>query len=173
MKTIADLNNKWWYRLIKVIFIVVFIAVEIGAADSVYQNFKPYEEADYLVSCNYGNKAEFIAYKDREIFISIYDFDANGNLEPDYLREKIKNACGISKVEMNKIIDGVVKKIKAGEDAPTIKLFEIKVTTYTKNSWVGLAAFLLMSAIAAAGIFEFIRQVFYYVVLGSFRPNNK
>ena len=105
MKTITELNNKIWYRLVKVIFIsLAGISAIISTAIN-FDNVGNYQN-DYNVICNYGNKSGFLAYKDKNIYISS-DEDYSYSLAelPNSTKKELQAACAISEEEMGLIID--------------------------------------------------------------------
>jgi hypothetical protein len=41
MKTIKELNNRWWYRLLKSVYVISFVVIAIFAAWDTYVNNQP------------------------------------------------------------------------------------------------------------------------------------
>src|SRR3989339_203326 len=100
MKIVTELNSKIWYRLLKVILIII---ITITVAIAIYENFDAVGsyQTDYTVTCNYGNKSSFLAYKDKEIYISSYeDYTYSLAKLPDNTKEKLQSVCAMSEEEL-------------------------------------------------------------------------
>ena len=164
MKTIADLNSKWWYRLVKVIFItasgllILLLIIWVGA-ETEPRGFNSFE-----VTCNYGNKDKFIAY---ERGIYLIDLDLKNGIAsiPDNKKELIQEECAITEEEMTGVFDSIL----ADENPPP--LFSASKTRYTEGSWGSTIFFQLIAVVVAFAFMQLIRRCFYYVLLGSFRPS--
>ena len=167
MKTITDLNNKLWYRLIKVIFILIIatsaiiaIVVNFGEVGN-YQN-------DYSVSCNYGNKSTFLAYKDKEIYIPGYeDYTESLAKLPDSTKDQLKTACAISKEDISALLDSYMNGTNNGT-----KLYDLTKTKIITDTYVTATLWSLLSLVIIFVISEIIKRAFYYVILGSIRPKS-
>ncbi len=166
-KTLAYLNSKVWYRLLKVIFIIL-ILISSGIAIAIaFSEVGSYQE-DYTVVCNYGNKETFLANKDKGIWNipSHYDYKDSLAKLPEATKKEIKTACGMTTDELNTKLTATLNGNDDGK-----KLFELirtKINIYTTNKAISLSlSFVFVILI----FFEIIRRVFYYIVLGKFRPN--
>lgn len=79
-KTISGLNSKWWYRLIKVIFISLFIlSLVIANGVNIYQGIGRIDENKTLIYCNGGDKRILTikragTYFDNSDFIGGFDY---------------------------------------------------------------------------------------------------
>lgn len=170
MKTIKWLNEHWWYRLVKVVYLFLMISIFGIVVFVNTQQVGEYRD-DSKVVCNYGNKSTFLAYKDKGIYV-YYDFSTLRSKLQSVLTndtaEALQNACGISKAEM----DSKQNDIFNGTDNG-MRLFDVtseKVITFTYTS-----AFLwsLLSLVIILLVAEIIKRIFYYIVLGSVRPNKE
>lgn len=165
MKTTAELNNKIWYRLVKVIFILV---VAIASVLGVIINFDEVGnyQTDYSVTCNYGNKSTFLAYKDKEIYISSYeDYSESLAKLPDSTKEQLKSACEISKEEMTAKLDSYFNGTDDGK-----KIYDLTETKVVTDTYVTATLWSALTLLIIFIISEIIRRAFYYIVLGSIRP---
>lgn len=164
MKTVIELNDRAWYRLLKVIFILIII---FAAFIAIYVNYDAVGnyQTDYTVSCNYGHKSTFLAHKDKQIYIpSYYNYTFSLAKLPDDTKEELQAACGISQEElfakMNNINDSK-------------KLFELSETKIITDTYLSATFWSIISLLVILAIAEIIRRVFYYIVLGSLKPKNK
>lgn len=165
MKTITELNSKIWYRFLKVLFILLVIAV-IGIAVAVAFSEVGSYQSDFSVKCNYGNKSNFLAYKDKEIYISSYeDYSTSLAKLSSSAKEELQSACGVSKEEINGLIQNYLKGTDEGK-----MLFELTPTRVPISTPVSASLWSLLFTIVIIIIAEIIRRAFYYIVLGSIRP---
>lgn len=163
MKTIADLNSKWWYRLVKVIFITVSVLLILLLVIWVGAETEPRGFNAFEVTCNYGNKDKFIAY---ERGIYLIDLDLKNGIAsiPGNKNKLIQEECAITEVEINSVFEAIL----ADEDPPP--LFSARETRHTEGSWGSMILFQLLAVVVAFAFIQLIRRCFYYVLLGSFRP---
>ncbi len=170
--TVKELNNNWWYRLTKVAYLAICIITAITVITLSFQEVGSYQE-DYTVQCNYGNKNTFLAAKDKSIYISsTYDYSDSLADLPDYTKTALQSACGISRNEVSKILgysDSFTPddNQKLGEEK---KLFEITKTKINTATYRDAIQWSLLSLLGIGIMFEVIRRIFYYVVLGKIKP---
>jgi hypothetical protein len=117
-KTIKELNQKAWYRLLKVIFIITFLFAGVLS----WTDTKPYDETTSYVVCRNGQK---------------------------YLNNPFNS------------VDYYTNKCNGEWKAQDI--------TKTYNSWGEVFVGLFTVVV----IFEIIRRIFYYIVLGTILPKKK
>jgi hypothetical protein len=99
-KTISYLNSRAWYRLLKVVYVFAFLLVSSGSVAIINELHGTRQIDDYRVVCNYGNRMNFLAHTDKSIYLSDYEL-RNGLTDiPDYEKESLQTACGISKAEI-------------------------------------------------------------------------
>ncbi len=164
-QTISHLNNKMWYRLLKVIYVIVFI-FSCGIAISIaFESVGNYQD-DYTIVCNYGNKDTFLANNDKNIYISsYYDYTENLTRLPNEIKEELQSACGISKEEMT----AKMARIFNGND-DSKKLFDITKTKVVTDTYLTASLWSILSILIIAIIMEIIKRIFYYIVLGEIKP---
>jgi hypothetical protein len=183
MKTVAELNKKWWYRLLKVIFVGFLVICALISIASIWEDSRPHEVSDYRVDCvaSYTNHATFYAhdagvYPDLSITGTIY------STLSDYEKQIIKDKCDISQEEVSysqqqalayiqqqDALGATQKEIQDGVDT------NYRPYTITKAMKVeGSFGKVIGSSVLAIGIIlivgEIVRRIFYYIVLGSVRP---
>ena len=161
MKTITELNDKAWYRLLKVIFILIII---FAASIAIYINYDAVGnyQTDFTVNCNYGHKSTFLAYKDKQIYIpSYYDYTYSLAKLPDDTKVELQVACGISQEELF---------AKMNDTNDSKKLFELSETKIITDTYLSATVWSIISLLIIFVIAEILRRVFYYIVLGSLRP---
>lgn len=162
-KTLNYLNSKMWYRLIKVIFLGVFVLVEIVSVFAVYDENRTVQTETQVVTCNYGNKNMFVPQM-KGIYISDYDLRNGISSIPDYGKEQIRQACGVSQIEIQKLITDTLN------NSNTPALFSVGKGTTTHGSTPRAIVYSLLDILVIALVFEVVRRAFYYIVLGSLRP---
>jgi hypothetical protein len=117
-----------------------------------------------VITCNYGNKKQFIAsnvhiyFKKSEVAIN------NRYLTEDH-RVALQDLCEISETELDQKSDNILNNTDDGT-----KLFDVN---FVMRSIGGIGPFLGQTSLVILGllvIFEIIKRVFYYIILGSFRP---
>lgn len=165
-KTIHGLNQRAWYRLLKVVYLLAFVLVALASVATILSEYQPYTLNDYRIICNYGNKSSFIAYE-RGIYISSYNPDTSLALLPSYTKTAMSRECQITQEDLQLLGNAIVN------DQPHDPLYTIKREEYTHGSWVKVALISLVTLLIVFGVFEGIRRAFYYVVLGSLRPSRK
>ncbi len=100
--TISDLRQRWWYRLIKVLFIFIHISISILTFYFTYQINLPKIFNDFKVTCIYGHKGTFFAFRDKQIYISPLEVEriSTNSTMSDLKKEELISACGMSKAEI-------------------------------------------------------------------------
>jgi hypothetical protein len=75
MKTISELNSKVWHRFIKVVFILTFLIVLIGANVLYFatEGVKKLNQGKTLIQCTYGAQESF-SPKNTGIYLTKSDF---------------------------------------------------------------------------------------------------
>jgi hypothetical protein len=166
MTTITELNNKIWYRLIKVFFItlaLIFCLIIVVINFSAVGRY----EIDYKVVCNYGNKSTFLAERDKGIYIPSQTGNYDERLAelPSDTKNEIQRACEISVEEMAIKLDSFFSGHDDGKKFYDINKIKIITDTYASATlWSISGIFFVVIAT------EIIRRVFYYIVIGSVRP---
>lgn len=184
MKTINELNSKWWYRLVKVVFIGFALLCMVVSVFIIQDDNRPRQVQDYKVDCiaDYTNHKTFIAEKDAGIYIFRYGTDTVYQSLSDDAKQKIRSNCDISEAEAQNATDKAVAYIneqtKLGTDKETIqnylndnlRAYLISETQVTKGSYLSIVAYSILSIILILVVAEIIRRIFYYIVLGSIKP---
>jgi hypothetical protein len=152
MKTIHELNEKLWYRLVKVLFGLSFLLVGTLVFVITYDNYSPRQIQDYLVTCNFGNKQSFLAGKEKQIYIYSY----SDNIVEDLSVVKhalIRQSCEITQEEITKNLDDIFK----GNGRKT--LFTIDKVSITEGTKVKATLCGLFGIIITGLLFEIIRRL--------------
>ena len=168
MKTLEELNQKVWYRLLKVIYVLFFLLIFcISILIIVDNGFAEIDTNNIKIVCLDGNKTTFLT-KDIDISLSKQNFIGN-KFDYDYyvkydkihlLRWAIFKQCDYKKVTME---DMLADKY-LGKDA-----FEI-IPKYTYTNSIKK---IILSVLIIGVLFELFRRIFYYIVLGKVIPNKK
>jgi hypothetical protein len=175
MGSLAELNNKWLYRLLKVIFSLIFICVLIALPTWIYFSSDIIYVKDYQASCYYGNSSSF-SLKNKGIDIN---WDLNGAV-PKVVDSQILKYCGITSDIKTQIENNNAASCAENKSLATGWLKEIGCYGHTLYGVeqksvpkdVKLNAFFkaLVTAIVIFLIFEIIRRIFYYIYFGKIRP---
>ena len=167
-KTISYLNGKAWYRLLKVVYVFVFLFVSAGAILIVSDLNGARRVNDYRVVCNYGSRASFLAQKDKGIYLDDVSTNGLGYL-PDSQRVSLQAACGITEAEVKSLPNpfNPAQRAEAEAAPPLETITKENVTTGGIGEVVGYS---LLAVLVIALVFEIARRAFYYIALGSLRP---
>jgi hypothetical protein len=186
MKTISELNEKWWYRLLKVGVLCIFIFLIVLTAENKAENFSPQLKRNSELSnvtCLDGNKSVYA-------FNQLWGTFSLESLTTGQLDSKLIAAlCGLKDPFGDDIPKGnqifyymtTEKADQYLENPDTVKAWEQLVAeSYSVNeietvvgSWYGVIARIFIEILALLLFVELARRVFYYIVLGSIRPKKK
>lgn len=214
MTKIHNLNEKGWYRFLKVFSFLVTLLAIIGSGVAIYENnggIKTINANKTIVTCNFLSSPEPFSLSSIDLDISKEYFNGNsfnyesyfGGYYTDYDIKKIWKECKKNNPDVDMdAIDGLdiivmqrFAEILRSDQSEEFKNMQYTLdgklisSAYTKSEKVkhldfSFKAFdiepsysytktILTILGATAGIlivFEIIRRVFYYIVLGSFRP---
>lgn len=186
MKTIADLNHKVWYRLLKVVYIMLFL---ISALLIIYLNFTKIDTYvnDYLVTCRYGNNKSFLAFND----LNINEYEIR-NIST-YNLEKIKRKCKIKSEDIRNIVQEIrssnpdyINRINIrlyGSQSEKDTLMEKENREITSKiidfsggylddlAYKKIILYTFVYLYILSLFFRLIKVIFYYIVLGKIKPN--
>jgi hypothetical protein len=167
-------NSRWWYRLLKVIFIFLFGISVLLVGYVTYVHNRPRMQQDYIVTCNYGTNATFTALKDKNIYIPSYEAGDGSTMDqmPEYLRKELQNACGISDDDINKVLDSMWDDLSSGKPLDNAPLWTVQPTTYVVGTYTKAIVLSLVGTITVVVFFEIARGIFYYIIVGSFFPDS-
>ncbi|MCP6726641.1 MAG: hypothetical protein KJI69_01195 [Patescibacteria group bacterium] len=157
-KTIKYLNSRAWYRATKVIY--VFFALVIFASIIALFSSEDFMVSDIpnsVVICQYGNEKQFlikdIFNKDEmpTVLPRYFNFE---NFENTELSESILKSCEIDAViARNEQKQGFIPHPYRIEEGDKIQL-----------------GYMLLALLIALAVFETVRRIFYYVILGVINP---
>ena len=178
MKTIKELNSKWWYRLLKVAYVILFIGIFSLSIAFVYSATEPeYDKLSSYIKCTNGR---VLNYDEHKLDSDYIDYSSKQALAYECTKAK----SGISEEEKS-IIDYAKSNGKTKEDAiealsnyrqdkgriPSDNYeFVIK---YIDRDWLKFGSGVFLGFVLSFFLFEVLRRVFYYIVLGSFKPKKE
>lgn len=212
MKTINELNSRAWYRLLKVVYGLLFLLILVVFNWIIVSDgIKSIDNNKTTISCAYGNKKVltsqqigielsnyqfrdgfnyknfFEGYNDyaiKTIFKNCYQ-PTNDDIDV-FAAQKVYEVLGNDRLSIKKddrpplteaekkYLDETIPKIESSyinSDKTkyldySVKLFEIQpVFTYGK-----FLKYFIFGNLLILFLFEILRRAFYYVVLGSIRP---
>lgn len=184
MRTRSELNSKWWYRLLMFSFLGLALLSAVIAIVLVASDNKPRPVSDYKIDCvaDYTNHRSFFAGKDANIYVYPYSNQTVYAALDESDKMKIRDFCDISKEEADKSTNAALSYIdeqtKLGTDNATIQReidrsyrpYVIYKTERTQGSYLAILGYSLLSLLIIAVVIELGRRIFYYILLGSFRP---
>jgi len=177
-KKIEELNAKWWYRLIKVIYVGLFVLALLLVVIGAFSKYGPkFDAQKTYVSCNNGT--------------NINPKDYGVNLYSEFIwtddDKKLNFAC-LSNKDIGEIAktaypntyndlsdEEIGKRVrernfdfykKVALDQKTYKL----IPAYTERDWSKTFGFSFIIVLLVTFIFEGTRRLFYYVSLGKWFP---
>lgn len=152
-KDLVWLNSKWWYRTLKVVFIIasllsMVVVYVVAWSSRPKKNPSPNEKTSYF-TCNSG---------DSYFFESI---NGVGSINMDYEINTANYICetGISPLSAPTIIN------------PTPK-FVVTESYDSYGSWKDVVTIWFGGGIILSAIAWVLRGIFFYIVCGKFNPNN-
>lgn len=210
--TLAKLQKKSWYRLIKVLYTGTFLLIVVSSIglSIAYSNIKTIDPENTQISCILGNEKTFSA-SELGLYLSSGDFEKDGKFNyttyferyysTQYEIRDIFEACSTdhyadysnvnifivqARTEINhdnsltdsQKTDELSKKLDAinrnyGSDSAKYLDFKTQIFSinpiYTNNT-LDAIGYLILALIAYFTIFESTRRIFYYIVLGTWRP---
>lgn len=160
-KTIAKLNEKIWYRLLKVIYILALLFVIIFFVADAFES-KPKKVFDgYNTTINCEGGTAYKAGENDIFFISATDSGKQNQL---------KELCMSGKFpDMN---FEIFKKTSERLDGNPIN-YTIDYAYKDVGSWGIVIGNALSGIFVMIIVFEIIRRIFYYIVLGKIFPKKK
>jgi|SRR3989338_651227 len=159
MKIISELSNKAWYRAIKVIYLLLFLATVALTITlfSVGGDFEILDIPNSKIVCQYGNEKQFLMkdiFGRDEMPSSLPTYFYTKGTEPS---ERILRACEITEIlTQDTTNDG---RFNFVPDPYRIE------EEHKMQFW-----YLILSLLVTVGIFEGIRRIFYYITLGTIKP---
>lgn len=159
MKTISELNNKWWYRLIKVIYLAILLVAFIGYPIGIFFSYGPeYDNDKSYIKC--ANGKDFILSKNGIYLNSDYMYSSD--------KDKAESLCFDGTVNFTKDEFGKTH-LRITSKTENSGKYEL-VNLYTGRNWIATVGFSLLSMFGVSLAFETMRRIFYYVILGSIKP---
>jgi len=198
MKTISELNNTKWYRFLKVIYILSFIIIfgfslwiilneypfhinakksyakcDNGTIINFADKFKDIDSLSDVVSlkCDYDKSVVSTEYLD-----TMWRLDCLTNKE---IGEKMKMTYPFYKDVGTEELGAEARQRLENNLFNRNDLAEAIVIPAEKNysfviacsrNWLRILEYSILSFLILAVVFELIRRIFYYVVLGTIKP---
>ena len=170
-KTISSLNEKVWYRLVKVIYRIFISLIIIIAVGGTWEYTKPHKVIDNnksYILCDSGHKINPIEKNITLTSDENYNFFLNENpyVHSDEDRKSLKIACLASTLNKPvKTASEILSEInKIGNNFTIIPEWKLSGSLIPSILWSMLA---LIIMIIINGI---IQRVFYYIIFGTIKP---
>jgi hypothetical protein len=204
-KTIKTLNERRWYRALKIIYFFLLITVILVANGSlIAEGIGKIDRNKTLIYCSEGDK-RILTLKQAGIYFDSYAFwrgfnykrffennnkyTINDILEACYdkpsedifLTQRTYEIIGLkdSPKEYDKsYLDNQIGMMENGYKTDdqkasyldySVKLFDVKLVYFYSEFFLSF----IIANILILTIFEAVRRVLYYVVLGTIKPNKK
>ncbi len=184
MKTVAELNEKWWYRLLKVAYYFCFVTVCFLIVNQIVISTKPFETLDLQQSnlvCLKSDRTLNFKISFEEINRIKDSTSAYKVLYKDWDRDdligEICNTKNLNDKPLTQTNTGLGGYTPIGgknnwrKDVLDLHKIE-EVNKVIGSYWITF--FLSCIAIIIVLLcFDLVRRSFYYVILGSFVPHKK
>jgi len=171
-KTIEYLNGTAWYRAVKVIYILSFVAVFalIIVVFSTEGDFDVLDIQNSKIVCQYGNEKIFLV---KDIFdtgkiLAPNNYDLHFTTDDE---NRIREFCEIDQEKL--LAEGVWRIGENGRIEAEVfdsgiygGVAEYRIEKERKKNWGSL----LLGLLVTVAIFEAIKRIFYYIVLGRINP---
>jgi hypothetical protein len=164
METISQLNSKIWYRLLKVMYVVMFLLIIISSVWIAFEENKPYQSDEYLISCNEGNRKNFMARDEGILFLPSLGENKEISFIPSYTDSEIKSECEIYPSF------GYVPVAERTYSPPP---YSVSYAPLSHGSYLEAFGIAALAFVVVLFVFEFIRRAFYYIVLGKVYPQRR
>lgn len=154
MKTIKDLNSKFWYRFIKVLYFLSLGMIIIISCLATFFYFPVSIDIDVdktHITCSNDK-----VYSLREAGIS----RISSSYLDYYNQAQVKKRCStdLKYVNTDDIITSNFKNINF---------------IYENRDWTSIIGYSVLWILITVAFFEFSRRMFYYIVLGKIKPPKK
>ena len=153
-KTISYLNTKWYYRFIKVAYILASLFTIIIVLAIAFNSSKPYQVFD-------NDKSYIICNNQEQQGVKYYISNSGESLYSTFLFswdiDKFNTLCGVKTLTLNYI----------NNQQRYFNLFPIYKNV---GSWFGTIFECLISLIITLLIIGIVKRLFYYIILGKFFP---
>ena len=192
-KSLAALKTKSWYRLLKVIYIILFgilsVAILMGICFG-YQSKTLVDHERTMIVCNYGEKTTF-SLKEAGIYLTKEDFDDWNKWSDNYRnliqikagyvskyrsdeikekREQVEQACNFTEKQKQAMFAAAREELK-NPDLPKSKyIYDLNPVYKTVGGWPTIIGYWVLAILGLAIAFELPRRIFYYIILGEFVP---
>lgn len=155
MKTIPELNSKWWYRLAKVVYgSMVLLILGISVSLTFYAYAPDFNIDESYVECDDGRR------------FSVSNLQIYGDYVSPWVDKTFRTWCS-SVIGLGSNGGGVLE-IENGSISDEVNYTFI--AQYTPRDWARTIGYSLLAVFVAMVITEITRRVLYYVALGKFHP---
>ena len=183
MKTLKELNAKWWYRLVKVCFILLFLFCLITPVVMIVVSYNPIvSESQSSAVCDDGRRLQLGAqqgYENGELTTKYYTFSSDYSELALFCSSDKAIASKIRSLESTTLDDRELANLVRSR----LDVFANEVYfspnnytidyVYTERDWLATIGYSLLSIFITIALFEVARRIFYYIVLGSLRPKKQ
>jgi|AntRauTorcE11897_2_1112592.scaffolds.fasta_scaffold10794_3 hypothetical protein len=180
MKTIQELNEKAWYRLLKVVYVLSLAIALMFPAIVPYVSMAPeYDKENSYVLCDNGRKLLYEEHKLNRDYISslsannfkfqcLYE-DTGLNTEELAILQYGKDS-GQSLDDAKVAIEEYRKEKFNNEQVVLMDDNYTFIAVYETRNWPLIIISTMGGILATLLLFELTRRIFYYVALGKFKP---
>lgn len=154
MKTIPELQRKWWYRLLKVFSLFVAFVSLICVITITWNTYGPeFDPVGSHIVCQDGRNFPVDKIGMYSEF-GVYNFD-----------ETFRTWCSTELFNDN----GLMKLKKINDSISSEQNYTL-IVKYTSRSWLEFIGYSVLWILGILLVFEILRRVFYYIILGSVFP---
>lgn len=166
-KTISSINTHAWYRLLKVMYALIFLVLIFLSIFIIYslntsRSTTLIDNNNTIIDCSLPAYHTITASRGSVSFVAT-DF-VNGDFQNFDKNAQIQDACG-----MTNYVNNVIANPHAFDRSPT-NLFSVYPAYAQIIEWPNIIFYSFIAILIELALAEGIRRIFYYVVMGSVRP---
>jgi len=175
MKTVSELNSKWWYRLVKVAYVICFLLISTLIIENTIDAKRPYQTIDldnsFMVCTNFVNQRLGTFSYTR---LGVSQSDRSYNPSNDTVSEK----CNIPEYKDNPDTINTAGRSRfsfvQNQNSEWVKeirgSYRLEETEKTVGSWLNVTLLVFLQIVGVAIVFEIVRRITYYIILGTIKP---
>jgi hypothetical protein len=174
MKTVSELNSKWWYRLVKVAYVICFLLITTLIIEDTIDDKRPYQTIDldnsFMVCTNFVNqRLGTFSYTRLGVSQSGINYSPASDVVsikcniPEYKDDlNTVNTEGYTQLALLRNNSEWIKEIRGS--------YRLEETEKTVGSWLNVTLFVFLQIFGVAIVFEIVRRITYYIILGTIKP---
>gem|GEM_PF-5529973 len=161
--TLKELNEKIWYRLIKVVTVAAFGFVSFWLILFSLSAAQEYNTKYTRITCNVGNEGRYDVKKSQYLTFEEY-------IGPTKAEELVQEFCDVSETFAKDYISTPCNGYSDPTSFLSCNSGFVASNGVSMTNWLKFTLYFIGLEILLVGAFEALRRTFYYVVLGTVKP---